>query len=289
MKYKILLTGKNRSMIDDFFILMEERFELMTTSYRYKDIQKHLELYEPDAFVYCMNDESPDTFPILYHVKTKLLLKKRIPFILIGTQEECTEFHQANTDVTDFMLVRPITALGIQSSISTFMEEHKRLVAEEEAEALAKKEAEEKAQKEKEDNAALEIAVKQAAYTAKVGKKHITVIDDDTLMLKMIREHLRDKYEVVIVPSGSVALKFLETKSTDLILLDYEMPGESGPEVLSKLRENPATADIPVIFLTGVTERSKITKAISLKPQGYLLKPIDREKLFDAIEKTIGK
>lgn len=289
MKYKILLTGKNRSMIDDFFILMEERFELMTTSYRYKDIQKHLELYEPDAFVYCMNDESPDTFPILYHVKTKLLLKKRIPFILIGTQEECTEFHQSNTDVTDFMLVRPITALGIQSSITTFMEEHKRLVAEEEAEALAKKEAEEKAQKEKEDKAALEIAVKQASYTAKVGKKHITVIDDDTLMLKMIREHLRDKYEVVIVPNGSVALKFLETKSTDLILLDYEMPGESGPEVLAKLRENPTTADIPVIFLTGVTERSKITKAISMKPQGYLLKPIDREKLFEAIEKTIGK
>ena len=101
--------------------------------------------------------------------------------------------------------------------------------------------------------------------------------------------YLRDKYEVVIVPSGSVALKFLETKTTDLILLDYEMPGESGPEVLEKLRQNPATADIPVLFLTGVTERSKIAKAISLKPQGYLLKPIDREKLFDAIEKTIGK
>ena len=289
MKYKILLTGKNRSMIDDFFILMDERFDLMTTSYRYKDIQKHLELYDPDAFVYCMNDESPDTFPILYHVKTKLLLKKRIPFIVIGTPEECSEFNQANINVTDLTLVRPINALNIQSSICQYIDDHKRRISEEEAEAQAKKEAEEKAQKEKEDNAALDIAVKQAAFTAKAGKKHITVIDDDTLMLKMIREHLREKYEVVIVPSGSVALKFLETKSTDLILLDYEMPGESGPEVLSKLRENPTTADIPVIFLTGVTERSKIAKAISLKPQGYLLKPIDREKLFEAIEKTIGK
>ena len=289
MKYKILLTGKNRSIIDDFFILMEDRFELMTTSYRFKDIQKHLELYEPDAFVYCMNDESPDTFPILYHVKNKLLLKKRIPFILIGTPEECSEFNQSNYDVTDLTLVRPINALNIQSSVSQYIDNHKRRISEEEAEAQAKKEAEEKAKKEAEDNAALNIAVKQAAYTAKEGKKHIMVIDDDTLMLKMIREHLRDKYEVVIVPSGSVALKFLETKTTDLILLDYEMPDESGPEVLEKLRQNPATADIPVLFLTGVTERSKIAKAISLKPQGYLLKPIDREKLFDAIEKTIGK
>ena len=207
MKYKILLTGKNRSMIDDFFILMEDRFELMTTSYRFKDIQKHLELYEPDAFVYCMNDESPDTFPILYHVKNKLLLKKRIPFILIGTPEECSEFNQSNYDVTDLTLVRPINALNIQSSVSQYIDNHKRRISEEEAEARAKKEAEEQAKKEAEDNAALNIAVKQAAYTAKEGKKHITVIDDDTLMLKMIREHLRDKYEVVIVPSGSVALK----------------------------------------------------------------------------------
>lgn len=287
MKYNVLLTGKNRSMIDDFFIQMEDRFEMLTTSYRFKDINRHLELFEADVFVYCMSDESPDTFPIMYHVKHKLLEKKHIPFILIGTPEECDEFNKAMIDVSDFTLHRPITAHNIESSICQFVDDLKRKIAEEEAEALAQKEAAEKEKKEQEDSAALNLAVKQAAFTAKAGKKHITVIDDDTLMLKMIREHLRDKYEVVIVPSGSVALKFLETKTTDLILLDYEMPGESGPDILAKLRENPSTQDIPVLFLTGVTEKQKIAKALSLKPQGYLLKPIDRDKLYEAIEKSI--
>ena len=66
------------------------------------------------------------------------------------------------------------------------------------------------------------------------------------------------------------------------------MPGENGPAVLEKLRASDATKDIPVIFLTGVTETKKIQEALILKPQSYLLKPIDREKLLEAIAKIIG-
>ena len=75
---------------------------------------------------------------------------------------------------------------------------------------------------------------------------------------------------------------------TNLILLDYEMPGENGPEVLEKLRANPITNQIPVIFLTGINDRKKIQQVLALKPQGYLLKPIDHDKLVEAIENTIG-
>ena len=87
--------------------------------------------------------------------------------------------------------------------------------------------------------------------------------------------------------SGKVALKFLETKSTDLILLDYEMPGDRGPDVLEKIRSNPATENIPVIFLTGVTERDKITEVLALKPQGYLLKPINMQRLLETVSENI--
>lgn len=80
----------------------------------------------------------------------------------------------------------------------------------------------------------------------------------------------------------------MENKHTDLVLLDYEMPGENGPAVLEKLRANNATKDIPVIFLTGITEREKITKALVMKPQGYLLKPVEHEKLISVIEKTLN-
>ena len=83
-------------------------------------------------------------------------------------------------------------------------------------------------------------------------------------------------------------MKFLERRTTDLILLDYEMPGQNGPAVLERLRASEATRNIPVVFLTGVTETKRIQEALRLKPQSYLLKPVDREKLLSTIAKLIG-
>ena len=101
-------------------------------------------------------------------------------------------------------------------------------------------------------------------------------------------EELREKYNVATAVSGKIALNFLEKRKTDLILLDYVMPDEDGPAVLKKLRENDATKDIPVVFLTGINDRSKIEKVLDMKPQGYLLKPIKPEKLFRTIRQIIG-
>ena len=108
------------------------------------------------------------------------------------------------------------------------------------------------------------------------------------MMLKLLKEHLHDEYDIATAISGKIAMKFLERKRTDLILLDYEMPVENGPAVLEKLRANEATKDLPVIFLTGVSDREKIQEALVLKPQGYLLKPVEREKLLEIIIKTLG-
>lgn len=120
------------------------------------------------------------------------------------------------------------------------------------------------------------------------NRKHILVVDDNAQMLKAIKEYLHGQYDVATAASGSVALKFLEKKKTDLILLDYEMPGENGPFVLEKLRSSAATRNIPVIFLTGVSDTNKIIEALALKPQSYLLKPVDPGKLLDTIARTIG-
>ena len=90
------------------------------------------------------------------------------------------------------------------------------------------------------------------------------------------------------IQSGKIALNFLERKKTDLILLDYEMPEENGVEVLRKLRANEQTKDIPVVFLTGMNDREMIQKILAMKPQGYLLKPIEISKLFQTIRQIIG-
>ena len=66
------------------------------------------------------------------------------------------------------------------------------------------------------------------------------------------------------------------------------MPGEKGPEVLSQIRNNINTKNLPVVFLTGVTDKEKIQDVLAMKPQGYLLKPIDMMKLSSTIKNVIG-
>ena len=118
--------------------------------------------------------------------------------------------------------------------------------------------------------------------------KYVLVIDDDPSVLRLIKEYLHEGYNVATAISGKIAYKFLNEKKTDLILLDYEMPVKKGPEVLENFKKNNMINGVPVLFLTGITEREKIEKALRLKPQGYLLKPVDKEKLIGTIEKFIG-
>lgn len=113
-------------------------------------------------------------------------------------------------------------------------------------------------------------------------------MDDDSSVLKLLRGYLAERYDVATAISGRIALKFLETKKTDMVLLDYEMPVEDGASVLAKIRDNASTKNLPVVFLTGVTDRKKIMDVLAMKPQGYLTKPIDMEKLSSTIKGVLG-
>jgi len=121
------------------------------------------------------------------------------------------------------------------------------------------------------------------------AKKHVLVIDDDPLMLKVIKDHLHDEYDVASAKGGSTAYKFLEKKSTDLILLDYEMPDENGPTVFKKIRNLPNGSGVPVVFLTGVSDKERITEVLKLRPAGYVLKPVDRDILVNTVKKALGE
>ena len=116
------------------------------------------------------------------------------------------------------------------------------------------------------------------------SRKHILIVDDDKNILKLLKSALEDRYDVTAIANGKMAMKFLETKTPDLIFLDYQMPVMNGPEVFRAVKKNSSLADIPIVFLTGIAEREKITEVISLKPQGYLLKPINMERVNEKIK-----
>lgn len=119
MKYKVLVTGNNASVIDSFFHQMENNFEALTTSIRYADIIRHMNCYEPDAFVYCLHNEPRDHIMQMASVKYKLA-QEDIPFILLGSKEECDEFEKMAVNVADLILYRPLSAEAIQERILKF-------------------------------------------------------------------------------------------------------------------------------------------------------------------------
>lgn len=75
----------------------------------------------------------------------------------------------------------------------------------------------------------------------------------------------------------------------DTVLLDYEMPVCDGRQTLEMIRSEKATANIPVIFLTGRGDRESVKKVMALKPEGYLLKTMPEEEIKKIIDDFFAK
>jgi len=263
MKYKYLLTGKNNVVIDDFFTQLNADYSLLTTSLRFDDMANHMELFQPDLVVLCLGGENSDDIKCIKEFKRKLD-QFDVKLVIVGEAAECNDFQSATNNLAHVVITRPITISGIRDILLRTMADIEK----------ARKEAAE----------AEEQARKEAEKAAEINRrKHILVVDDEPIMLKLLQEQLTPLYDVATAVSGKIALKFLEKKHTDLVLLDYEMPVENGPMVLEKIRANPETENLPVIFITGVTDKAKIQQVLSLKPQGYVLKPVEHDKLLDTV------
>ena len=127
------------------------------------------------------------------------------------------------------------------------------------------------------------------AVGARDMKKSILLVDDDPTFLKMVKGWLDEEYRVTIVTSGTQALMYIADNKPDLILLDYEMPVTSGPQVLEMIRSETKVDRIPVMFLTGKGDRESVLKVLSLKPDGYLLKSLNRDQLLKSIYEFFEK
>ncbi len=121
------------------------------------------------------------------------------------------------------------------------------------------------------------------------GMKRILIVDDDPAYAKMIKGWLKDDFKVDVVTAGMQAISFLlrAQDPVDMVLLDYEMPVVDGPQVLQMLRQEPATAKIPVTFLTGVGTKEAVSRVMALRPNGYILKNATKEDLLKYLYKKL--
>ena len=113
----------------------------------------------------------------------------------------------------------------------------------------------------------------------------ILIVDDTPTNLDVISEALNDAgYTVAIATSGERALKQLERRSPDLILLDVMMPGIDGFETCQRLKANPKTCDIPVIFMTALSDADSKIKGFEVGAVDYITKPFQEREVLARVK-----
>lgn len=113
------------------------------------------------------------------------------------------------------------------------------------------------------------------------NKQRILIVDDRPLNIQVIGMILRKKgFLISIASSGNQALKIIEQDPPDLILLDILMPDMDGYEVCCRLKKNSATREIPVIFMSALTDNADRVKGLRLGAVDYVSKPVEPEVLL---------
>ena len=108
----------------------------------------------------------------------------------------------------------------------------------------------------------------------------ILAVDDTKFNLDLLVDALGDQYDLSVAMSGKSALQLAAAAPPDLILLDVMMPGMDGYEVLRRLKANGATRDIPVIFLTALSEIGDKSRGFELGAVDYITKPFQIEEVM---------
>ena len=129
----------------------------------------------------------------------------------------------------------------------------------------------------------------QKQYVVSAAPKKILLIDDDLGMHKLLTAALGlAHYEVFSAHSGEEGLAFLKLQKPDAIILDVILPGIKGREVCARLKKDPATKSIPILFLTSKDHPDEIKAEMDLGAAGHLTKPINPQHVVGALKKFLG-
>lgn len=260
MKRKILITGNGTSLLDnDTKTVLMRSFEINICPPNGNLIKKTMMKFMPHVIVFCIGN---DMFPnmTLYPLFEQYSTYKDIPVILVGTRYNCTTFINTVQKAMPFdILHSPISTEALKQTIMRA------------ADTVA-------------PELSTDMMDELISSVEKPVRRKILIVDDDVKILKLISMYLKDDYDVSIARNGQIAMKYLDNNNPDLILLDYIMPDEDGPTVLSYIRSHPLCFATPVFFLTGVSDKESVRKVLGLNVQGYLLKPVAKKELLERIE-----
>ena len=122
-----------------------------------------------------------------------------------------------------------------------------------------------------------------------MAAKKVLAVDDESDVLLIVRTALESEgMEVVTASNGPDALALAEEARRDLIVLDIMMPEMDGFEVMNRLKDNEKNSGIPVVMLTGLSERNLIKKALDKGVRHYVVKPFEFQDFLQVVNQAIG-
>lgn len=119
----------------------------------------------------------------------------------------------------------------------------------------------------------------------------ILTVDDSTTIRRIVKRALEEQgLEVFEAADGAAGLKVLEEhlSKIQLVILDWNMPGMTGIEVLKAIKANPATKDVVVMMLTSEADQNFVAEALKAGAQNYLTKPFDAKMLNLKIQESLA-
>lgn len=118
----------------------------------------------------------------------------------------------------------------------------------------------------------------------------LLVVDDDVFQRKLLAQMLKNEgLDIVFAASGAQALTNLKKWRPDLILMDVNMPGANGLEISRRLKSDEQFASIPIIMITGQSEKDLVMESVRAGASDFLVKPFDKNMVMARIIKALGQ
>ena len=187
----------------------------------------------------------------------------KIPFLMITAEAERQRIEEVISAGVSGLLVKPYNAGSLKARLERMLNPQKRPVPKPAAAVTSSNRADD-----------------GPGGAAVLSPSRILVVDDYPVSLKLLQKLFADEYQVQTAVDGPQALVLCQTEPLpDLILMDVLMPGMDGFEVVRRLREQPTTAQIPVIFVTGLNDDEARVKGMALGAVDFVSKTNDPKAL----------
>ncbi len=248
----ILLIGKIDDIARSLHECLIETYNVQICSENIEHIEGMCRITNPAMAVVCQVSQDDEDISVFDFFNDS---GKRIPLLLITSRESWA--HEAKSHLPKVMfdfLIRPVTKDMVLDKCTKLLNERP-------------------------DTAANDTGSR---------RRRVLLVDDSPVLLRNVKALLEPYYTVFLANSGRKALQILKEREMDVVLMDYLMPGMDGLEVYNAMLADEYTANIPVIFLTGVNQKKKAVEVLQSMPFGYVLKPPDKEELLSRIEEAVA-